>query len=149
MKEVKDQPPKTPKKPLVFYYLIVMIVVMLLNALLFPSMLNRQVTQVSYDTFLQMVDEGKVSEVAWEKDEEELVFIAKDADGKDAYYKTGVWPDSCMEAGPSSAERRICAFWSSHQWPSSSSSSSLQGGTGSCAESSSSYFRLFSVGRKI
>ena len=94
MKEVKDQPPKTPKKPLVFYYLIVMIVVMLLNALLFPSMLNRQVTQVSYDTFLQMVDEGKVSEVAWEKDEEELVFIAKDADGKDAYYKTGVWPDT-------------------------------------------------------
>ena len=94
MKEVKDQPPKTPKKPLVFYYLIVMIVVMLLNALLFPSMLNRQVTQVSYDTFLQMVDEGKVSEVAWEKDGEELVFIAKDADGKDAYYKTGVWPDT-------------------------------------------------------
>ena len=94
MQEIKDQPPKVPKKPLIFYYIIALIVVMLLNALLFPSMLSEQVTQVSFDQFLSMVDEGRVSQVAWETDEEQLVFIAQNEDGQDAYYKTGVWPDT-------------------------------------------------------
>lgn len=58
---------------------------MLLNALLFPSMLSEQVTQVSFDQFLSMVDEGQVSQVAWETEEEQLVFIAKKEDGQDAY----------------------------------------------------------------
>ena len=94
MQEIKDQPPKVPKKPLFFYYIIALIVVMLLNALLFPSMLSEQVTQVSFDQFLSMMDEGQVSQVAWETEEEQLVFIAKKEDGQDAYYKTGVWPDT-------------------------------------------------------
>ena len=94
MQEIQDQPPKVPKKPLFFYYIIALIVVMLLNALLFPSMLSEQVTQVSFDQFLSMVDEGQVSQVAWETEEEQLVFIAKKEDGQDAYYKTGVWPDT-------------------------------------------------------
>ena len=94
MQEIKDQPPKVPKKPLFFYYIIALIVVMLLNALLFPSMLSEQVTQVSFDQFLSMVDEGQVNQVAWETEEEQLVFIAKKEDGQDAYYKTGVWPDT-------------------------------------------------------
>ena len=94
MQEIKDQPPKVPKKPLFFYYIIALIVVMLLNALLFPSMLSEQVTQVSFDQFLSMVDEGQVSQVAWETEEEQLVFIAKKEDGQDTYYKTGVWPDT-------------------------------------------------------
>ena len=94
MQEIKDQPPKVPKKPLIFYYIIALIVVMLLNALLFPSMLSEQVTQVSFDQFLSMVDQGRVSQVAWETDEEQLVFIAQNEDGQDAYYKTGVWPDT-------------------------------------------------------
>ena len=94
MQEIKDQPPKVPKKPLFFYYIIALIVVMLLNALLFPSMLSEQVTQVSFDQFLSMVDEGQVSQVAWETEEDQLVFIAKKEDGQDAYYKTGVWPDT-------------------------------------------------------
>ena len=80
MQEIKDQPPKVPKKPLFFYYIIALIVVMLLNALLVPSMLSEQVTQVSFDQFLSMVDEGQVSQVAWETEEEQLVFIAKKED---------------------------------------------------------------------
>ena len=93
MQEIKDQPPKVPKKPLIFYYIIALIVVMLLNALLFPSVLSERVTQVSYDQFLSMVDAGQVSEVAWETDEEQLVFIAQNEAGQTGYYKTGVWPD--------------------------------------------------------
>ena len=93
MQEVKDTQPTPPKKPLIFYYLIAMVVVMLLNALLFPAVLEKQVVEVSYDQFLTMVDNGQVSEVAWEKEEEQIVFIAQGDDGKEGYYRTGVWPD--------------------------------------------------------
>ena len=93
MQEVKDTKPTPPKKPLIFYYLIAMVVVMLLNALLFPSVMEKQVVEVSYDQFLTMVDEGQVSQVAWEKEEEQIVFIAQGDDGREGYYRTGVWPD--------------------------------------------------------
>ena len=93
MQEVKDTKPTPPKKPLIFYYLITMVVVMLLNALLFPAVMEKQVVEVSYDQFLTMVDNGQVSEVAWEKEEEQIVFIAQGDDGREGYYRTGVWPD--------------------------------------------------------
>ena len=93
MQEIKDTKPSPPKKPLFFYYIIALIVVMLLNALLFPSVMSARVTEVSYSQFLTMLDEGRVSEVAWEKDEEEIVFVARDDNGQEAYYKTGPWPD--------------------------------------------------------
>ena len=93
MQEVKDTKPTPPKKPLIFYYLIAMVVVMLLNALLFPAVMEKQVVEVSYDQFLTMVDNGQVSEVAWEKEEEQIVFIAQGDDGREGYYRTGVWPD--------------------------------------------------------
>ena len=93
MQEVKDTKPTPPKKPLIFYYLIAMVVVMLLNALLFPSVMEKQVVEVSYDQFLTMVDEGQVSQVAWETDEQQIVFIAVDDQGNERYYKTGPWPD--------------------------------------------------------
>ena len=91
MQEVKPTP-KPPKKPLIFYYIVAMIVVMLLNALLFPSMLERQVTEVSYSEFLDMVDQGEVDQVALDESEGMLVFVS--GEGRDArYYKTGIWPD--------------------------------------------------------
>ena len=93
MQEVKDTKPTPPKNPLIFYYLIAMVVVMLLNALLFPAVMEKQVVEVSYDQFLTMVDNGQVSEVAWEKEEEQIVFIAQGDDGREGYYRTGVWPD--------------------------------------------------------
>ena len=83
---------KTPKKPLIFYYSIILIVVMLLNALVFPSMLDRSVTQVGYNEFLEWVDEGRVSEVAME--ENQISFIATNEEGKEKVYKTGIWPDN-------------------------------------------------------
>ncbi len=94
MQEIKEEKkPTPPKKPLIFYYIVAMVVVLLLNALLFPGLLRSQVTEVSYDRFLTMVDEGKVTEVALESDEEQLVFVAKNEAGQEAYYKTGIWPD--------------------------------------------------------
>ena len=95
MQEIKDTDakPTPPKKPLIFYYIIAMIVVMLLNALLFPSVLERQVTEVPYNEFLDMVDEGQVTEVALSEADEQLVFIAGEDENSLRIYKTGIWPD--------------------------------------------------------
>lgn len=70
------QSDKPSKKPLIYYYVIAMIVLMILNAVLFPSILSRRVQEVGYSDFLKMVDEGKVKEVSLEEDAEQIVFIA-------------------------------------------------------------------------
>ena len=88
-----DNSSNAPKKPMIYYYAIVLLVMMLLNSLLFPALMQRRVTEVSYDTFLSMVDEGSVTEVAYEQDEQLIVFAAKNSSGKEDLYKTGVFPD--------------------------------------------------------
>ena len=87
------QSDKPSKKPLIYYYAVATIVILLLNALLFPSLLQRQVKEVGYSDFLKMVDAGKVTEVALEQENEQIVFLAKDDSGKDGMYKTGAFPD--------------------------------------------------------
>ena len=83
------QESKTPKKPLIFYYLIAMLVLLLLNALVFPSLLSPRVKEVSYDQFLSLVEQKEVKQVAIEDDV--ILFTVKDEASKDgyAYYQTG------------------------------------------------------------
>ena len=57
-----------PKKPLIFYYLIVMVVLVLLNTFLFPRIMQQEITQVSYSTFLSMLEEHQVAVVQVEED---------------------------------------------------------------------------------
>lgn len=85
---MKEQ--KNPRKPLIFYYLVAMLVLMLLNALLFPSLMKQQVTQSDYGTFLRLSEAGKVTTV--EVNEDEIYFIVKDGD-KEEIYVTGRMDD--------------------------------------------------------
>ncbi|OUN83418.1 cell division protein FtsH [Flavonifractor sp. An52] len=95
MQEVKEdgKNPSPPKKPLLFYYALALVVLMLLNAFVFPSVLERQVIEVPYSQFLTMVDDHQVTEVALDEDSRQIVFIAADETGRTCYYKTGIWPD--------------------------------------------------------
>ena len=70
---MKEQ--KTPKKPLIFYYMVVLLVLMALNAFVFPILMRAQVTQVDYGTFLDQVDAGNVTTV--EIQENQIAFAAK------------------------------------------------------------------------
>ena len=85
---------KSPKKPLIFYYLIAMLVLMLLNALVFPMLFATPVKEVGYNDFLSMIDAKQVDEVAME--EGQIVFTSKDENGQVAVYKTGRWPDESL-----------------------------------------------------
>ena len=92
-KKTGPKGPKSTKKPLIFYYAVMLLVLMLLNWLLFPSLLQRQVTEVGYDEFISMVDDGKVQTIAYDKQNQEITFEATNDKGKDALYKTGIFPD--------------------------------------------------------
>ena len=81
-----------PKKPFIFYAVIAFVVIMLLNALVFPSMMKKSVVEVGYDQFLEMIDENQVREVAYDEYSGEFVFIGETENGSQIY-KTGIWPE--------------------------------------------------------
>ena len=83
----------SPKRPLIFYYAIMLVALMLLNWLLVPMFAQRQVTEVGYDTFVSMVDEGRVKTVAYDREESQIMFEGTDEDGRERVYKTGIFPD--------------------------------------------------------
>ena len=90
---------KSPnRKPLIYYVVIVSAVIMLLNAFVFPALLQRQVQPVSYSDFLKMVDDGQVKEVQLDQDSEQLIFLAENDEGREAVYKTAVFPDDSLRA---------------------------------------------------
>ena len=88
--------PNQNKKPLIFYMAVAVIVIMLLNAFVFPMLLQRQVQEVGYSDFLKMVDSKQVSEVSMDENGEQLIFITKGKDGQDSICKTAVFPDNSL-----------------------------------------------------
>ncbi len=90
---VQDGGNHAPKKSLIYYSIVAMLAILLLNAFFFPTVLERQVTLVTYDEFLTKLDQGQVTEVARDVESSMMVFATKGEDDKDVYYKTGLWPD--------------------------------------------------------
>lgn len=86
MKEVK-----TPKKPLIYYYLITTGVILLFNLLVTPLLMQRQVTEVDYGTFMSMIEEKNIGKVQIE--DTQIIFTDQAAE---AVYKTGVMEDSTL-----------------------------------------------------
>ena len=80
-----------PRKPLIFYYLIGLVIIMLLNVLVFPSLMKEQVTEVDYGTFLSAIDSGTIDAV--EINNDEIVYKTKDGSGKETIYSTGKMDD--------------------------------------------------------
>ena len=97
-----------PRRNILVYYAITLLILILLNALLFPQMLQRQVIEVGYNDFLDMIEEGRVEQVAYEEENYQIVFLAKDEEGREEIYKTGIFPDSELinriEAAPNEIE---------------------------------------------
>lgn len=54
---------KPQKRSILYYYTIIIIVVMFLNALIFPSLMDKKMVEIDYGKFLTMLDTGKVKSV--------------------------------------------------------------------------------------
>ena len=82
---------KSPKKPLIFYYGVVLAVLLAFNMIVSPLLLERQVTEVDYGTFMRMIDDKDIGEV--QMDDSEILFSNK---AGDAVYKTVALQDSTL-----------------------------------------------------
>ena len=79
---------KKPKKPLIFYYAIVMLVIILFNVLLMPTLLDRQIREVDYGTFMKMTEEENIGLVQIQ--DNRILFTDKEGT---VIYKTGLMKD--------------------------------------------------------
>ena len=79
---------KKPKKPLLYYYSVVMLVLMLFNFLAMPKLMERQVREVDYGTFMSMTEDGNIGQVDIQSNQ--IVFTDKEGT---QIYKTGLVDD--------------------------------------------------------
>ena len=86
MKEVKS-----PRKPLLYYYAITLLVIFLFNMLVTPLMLQGQVVEVDYGTFMSMIEEKNIGSVQVE--DSQIVFTDKE---NTQVYKTGAMNDPTL-----------------------------------------------------
>ena len=86
MKEVKS-----PKKPLLYYYGIILLVILLFNLIVSPLLMQEQVTEVDYGTFMRMIEEKNIGKV--QVDSDEIVFTDKD---EKTVYSTGAMDDPTL-----------------------------------------------------
>ncbi len=81
---------KKPKKPLIFYYILVLLILLLFNFLAMPWLMQRQVQQVDYGTFLEMAVNKELGQVEVQQQTNQILFTNKD---NTVIYKTGMMPD--------------------------------------------------------
>ena len=79
---------KKPKKPLIYYYFVVLLCVMLFNLLVMPQILERQIRETDYGTFMSMAEEQNIGMV--QVQDNQILFTDKEGT---AIYKTGLMYD--------------------------------------------------------
>ncbi len=84
---------KKPKKPMIFYYLIVIGVLLLLNTFLFPRLLQQEVTEVDYGTFLGMLDDKEIKVAQVEQD---YIYFTSDKPEEGSLYRTATFNDPSL-----------------------------------------------------
>ena len=72
-----------------FYYMVVLVILFLMNFLLVPQLLQPDVKEVDYGTFLSMVDKKEVSKV---QIEDNMIYFQDKAE-KPNYYETAAFED--------------------------------------------------------
>ena len=86
MKEVKS-----PKKPLIYYYVLVLTILCLFNLIVSPMLMRPQIDEVDYGTFMDMIEEKDVGVV--EVTSTEITFTNKD---NTQIYQTGAMYDPTL-----------------------------------------------------
>ena len=100
---------KSPKKPLLFYYLVAMLVLLLFNFIAMPWLNEHSIRDVDYNTFVSMTEAGEIGRVEIQEQENRILFTNAD---ESAVYKTAMVPDDdlvprLLEAGVSTTGTEI------------------------------------------
>ena len=100
---------KTPKKPLIFYYVIVLLILMLFNFVAMPWLSQYQIQEVDYNTFVSMTEKGEIGRVEIQEQDNRILFTSAD---EKTVYKTAMVPDNdliqrLLDAGISTSGEEI------------------------------------------
>ena len=100
---------RSPKKPLIFYYILAMLLVMLFNFIAMPWLSQYQVKEVDYNTFVTMTQQGEIGKVEIQEQDNRILFTSKD---EKSIYKTAMVPDDglvqrLLDAGVSTTGEEI------------------------------------------
>ncbi len=100
---------KTPKKPLMYYYVVAMLLVLLFNFIAMPWLMERRIKQVDYNTFVSMTESGEIGQVEIQEQDNRILFTDKE---ETAVYKTAMIPDDellprLLEAGVPTSGQEI------------------------------------------
>ena len=100
---------KSPKKPLLYYYMIAILVVLLFNLLAMPWLSEHQIKDVDYNTFVSMTEQGQIGQVEIQQQSNRILFTDKD---EKTIYKTAIVPDGglvqrLLDAGVSTTGEEI------------------------------------------
>ena len=100
---------KTPKKPLLYYYLIAMLLLMLFNFLAVPWLSEHRIQDVDYNTFVAMTENGEVGRAELQEQNNRILFTNRD---ETKIYKTAMVTDDgliqrLLDAGVSTTGEEI------------------------------------------
>ena len=84
---------KSPKKPLIYYYLAAILLVVLFNMLAMPWLEEHQIQEVGYNTFVSMTENKEIGKVEIQQQSNRILFTDKD---EKTIYKTAIVPDDGM-----------------------------------------------------
>ena len=84
---------KSPKKPLIYYYLAAILLVVLFNMLAMPWLAEHQIQEVDYNTFVSMSENKEIGKVEIQQQSNRILFTDKD---EKTIYKTAIVPDDDM-----------------------------------------------------
>ena len=81
---------RSPKKPLLYYYMVALLLVMLFNFLAMPWLAEHQIRDVDYNTFVTMTENGEIGKVEIQEQENRILFTDTN---NTVVYKTAMVPD--------------------------------------------------------
>ncbi len=81
---------KKPQKQLVWFYVIMLLVIIIFNMVVMPLLLELEVKEVDYGTFISMTEKGDIGKVEISESENLITFTDKE---EKQVYKTGIVDD--------------------------------------------------------
>lgn len=108
---LKDNGERNNKKPFIYYYFIVLLIVMVLNALVFPSVLERSV-EVPFNEFITQLSDSNVEDVYVDEMFSQIQYTLKDEQWPRVYKTGNMWSSDELtsrlsQAGVNSYQREI------------------------------------------
>lgn len=91
MDNKKQKDNNKPSLYILYYAIIVFTLIIVLNAFVFPLFLQEKIQEVSYSTFLEMVEGKEVKEVVLNTD---YILFSAEKDNTTKTYRTTVFPDN-------------------------------------------------------